>query len=221
MLDKDQIAAASQTLHDHWRAGTKLDALDARCGRTTALTVTRSRPSSKTLGGKSVRLEDRGHQRGRTEAHQCRRAAGRSHPAETVIADGGTASMAGNEMRVGEPEFAFRMATRSAAAAIALHVSTRCSTPSTRCIPRSKFRIRASPISSAPAKRSSSPTMPARICSCWVPPTTANWRALDLVEERPVITLRGEQLSSVTARTCSAIPAWRWPGSPTNCASSA
>jgi 2-keto-4-pentenoate hydratase len=24
MLDKNQIAAASRTLHDHWRAGTKL-----------------------------------------------------------------------------------------------------------------------------------------------------------------------------------------------------
>src|SRR6202020_1426508 len=35
--------------------------------------------------------------------------AGRVLP-ETVIADGGAASMAGNEMRVGEPEFAFRMA---------------------------------------------------------------------------------------------------------------
>ena len=31
--------------------------------------------------------------------------------AETVIPDGGTASMAGNEMRVAEPEFAFRMRT--------------------------------------------------------------------------------------------------------------
>ena len=29
MLDRQQIASASQTLHDHWRAGTKLDALDA------------------------------------------------------------------------------------------------------------------------------------------------------------------------------------------------
>ena len=28
MLDNNQIAAASKTLHDHWRAGTKLDALD-------------------------------------------------------------------------------------------------------------------------------------------------------------------------------------------------
>ena len=31
--------------------------------------------------------------------------------AETVLPDGGTASMAGNEMRVAEPEFAFRMRT--------------------------------------------------------------------------------------------------------------
>src|SRR5512141_196347 len=29
MLDKDQIAAASRTLHDHWRAGTKLGGLEA------------------------------------------------------------------------------------------------------------------------------------------------------------------------------------------------
>jgi len=28
MLDRHQIASASQTLHDHWRAGTKLDALE-------------------------------------------------------------------------------------------------------------------------------------------------------------------------------------------------
>ena len=30
MLDKDQIAAASKSLHDHWRAGTKLQALAHR-----------------------------------------------------------------------------------------------------------------------------------------------------------------------------------------------
>jgi 2-keto-4-pentenoate hydratase len=28
MLDRNQIAAASRTLNDHWRAGTKLDGLD-------------------------------------------------------------------------------------------------------------------------------------------------------------------------------------------------
>ena len=30
MLDEDQIAAASRTLHDHWRAGTKLAGLEPR-----------------------------------------------------------------------------------------------------------------------------------------------------------------------------------------------
>jgi hypothetical protein len=29
MLDRHQIAAASRTLNDHWRAGTKLGNLDA------------------------------------------------------------------------------------------------------------------------------------------------------------------------------------------------
>jgi 2-keto-4-pentenoate hydratase len=29
MMDKDQIAAASRTISGHWRAGTKLGALDA------------------------------------------------------------------------------------------------------------------------------------------------------------------------------------------------
>ncbi len=28
MLEKNQMVAASQTLHEHWRAGTKLAALD-------------------------------------------------------------------------------------------------------------------------------------------------------------------------------------------------
>ena len=39
MLDRNQIASASQTLHDHWRAGTKFDALDDWC-----------RPSDRTEG---------------------------------------------------------------------------------------------------------------------------------------------------------------------------
>ena len=29
MLDNDQIAAASKTLHQHWRAGTKFGGLDS------------------------------------------------------------------------------------------------------------------------------------------------------------------------------------------------
>ena len=64
---------------------------------------------------------------------------------------------------------------------------------STRCIRRSRFRIRVLRISSAPAPRKSLPTMPARICFVLGAPTTSKWRALDLVEQKPVITLRGKQ----------------------------
>ena len=35
--------------------------------------------------------------------------------------------------------------------------------------------------------------MPARICSCSGRRPAPNWRALDLVEEKPVITLRGQR----------------------------
>ena len=81
MLDRHQIASASQTLHDHWRAGTKLDALDdwhaAAESRRGLCDPGRDRAI---FDHASVRLEDRGHQRGRTEAHQCRRPDGRTHP---------------------------------------------------------------------------------------------------------------------------------------------
>ncbi len=92
--------------------------------------------------------------------------AGRILP-ETVIPDGGTASMAGNEMRVAEPEFAFRMQRICRRD----RRPTRCerfSMRSARFIRRSRFRIRGLPISSAPERRKSSRTMPARICSCSV-----------------------------------------------------
>ena len=51
MLDEDQIEAASRTLHDHWRAGTKLaEPRAVACGRAIARKVTRSRRRSKILG---------------------------------------------------------------------------------------------------------------------------------------------------------------------------
>src|SRR5579862_4617295 len=79
MLDQHQIAAASRTLHDHWRAGTKFGWKIA---------------ATSEAGQKHINVD--GPMAGRILS-------------ETLIADGGTASMAGNEMRVAEPEFAFRM----------------------------------------------------------------------------------------------------------------
>ena len=80
MLDDTQIAAASRTLHDHWRAGTKLAALESSQrprDRAEGYAIQAALAAHST--GAPVRLEDRSHQRGRPEAHQCRRPDGRAH----------------------------------------------------------------------------------------------------------------------------------------------
>src|SRR4249919_1508935 len=94
MLDKDQVAIASRTLHGHWRAGTKLDGLDPTLrprdrieGYAIQAEIARS-PMAKLLGWKIAATSE----------------AGQKH----INVAG---SMAGNEMRVAEPEFAFRMRT--------------------------------------------------------------------------------------------------------------
>ena len=113
MLDKDQIAAASQTLHDHWRAGTKLATVSKLCyGRATAPKAyaiqgrIESYSSASLFGWKIAATSDAGQKHINVDGPMAGRIL-----AETVIPDGGTASMAGNEMRVAEPEFAFRMRT--------------------------------------------------------------------------------------------------------------
>ena len=222
MLDNDQIAAASRILHDHWRAGTKFGELEAvACGRATAPRAMRSRRRSRNTRAASCSAG-----RSRPPARPARstsmsraRWPDASSPRPS-LPDGGTASMAGNEMRVGEPEFAFRMATRSAAARRSPTACRRCSMRSARCIRRSRFRIRALPISSPPARRRSSPTMPARICSCSGAPTRRTG-ARSIWSRSGRSSRCAASDTSATARTCSAIPASRWPGSPTNCANSA
>ena len=106
MLDKDQIAAASQVLVQHWRDGSKLDALE-----------TRLRPQSRAEGyAVQAALGDEvfgwkiaaTSEAGQKHINVAGPLAGRIMR-DTVIADGGTASMKGNAMRVGEPEFCFRM----------------------------------------------------------------------------------------------------------------
>src|SRR3954454_19711810 len=106
MLDKDQIAATSQVLVKHWRDGTKLDALDPPL-----------RPQSRAegyavqaaLGGTMFGWKIAAtSESGQKHINVAGPLAGRIM-SDTVIADGGTTSMKGNAMRVGEPEFAFRM----------------------------------------------------------------------------------------------------------------
>jgi 2-keto-4-pentenoate hydratase len=193
MLDKNQIAAASRTLHDHWRAGTKLAGLEASLrprDRAEAYAIQgriENYSSGRLFGWKIAATSEAGQKHINVDGPM----AGRILP-ETVIPDGGTASMAGNEMRVAEPEFAFRMAAdlppRSSpysvqevlAAAGTLHPAIE--------IPDSRF----ADFVSAGAAQIIADNACAHLFVLGAP-TTSNWRTLDLVEERPVITLRGKQ----------------------------
>ena len=193
MLNDDQIAAASKMLNDHWRAGTKLGNLDAS-----------TRPRDRAEGyAVQAALEKTSREKLFGWKIAATSAAGQKHInvagplagrilAETVLPDGGTASMTGNAMRVGEPEFAFRMgrdlpprekaySVREVLDAVAtLHPAIE--------IPDSRF---ADFVSAGEAQ-----LIADNACAHLFvlgPATSANWRAMNLVEERPVITLRGER----------------------------
>jgi 2-keto-4-pentenoate hydratase len=193
MLDKQDIAEASRTLHGHWRAGTKLTALDPSM-----------RPRDR-IEGYAIQAEIERTSRGRLFGWKIAATseAGQQHInvagpiagrilEETVIANGGTAPMYGNEMRVVEPEFAFRMArdlpprpspytVREALDAVeTLHPAFE--------IPDSRFADF--------VKAGEAQLIADNACAHLFvlgAPTSADWRARDLIEERPVITLGGKE----------------------------
>jgi len=193
MLDKNAIAAASRTLHDHWRAGTKFSGLDESLRprvriEAYAIQAGIEKYSSENLfGWKIAATSEAGQKHINVDGPMAGRIL-----AETVISDGGTASMAGNEMRVAEPEFAFRMRVDLPArttpytmqqvldAVDTLHPAIE--------IPDSRF----ADFVSAGAAQIIADNACAHLFVLG-PPTTSNWRGLDLVEEKPVITLRGKQ----------------------------
>jgi len=193
MLDKQDIAEASRTLHGHWRAGTKLTALDPSM-----------RPRDR-IEGYAIQAEIERTSRGRLFGWKIAATseAGQQHInvagpiagrilEETVIANGGTAPMYGNEMRVVEPEFAFRMTrdlpprpspytVREALDAVeTLHPAFE--------IPDSRFADF--------VKAGEAQLIADNACAHLFvlgAPTSADWRARDLIEERPVITLGGKE----------------------------
>src|SRR5438034_10686698 len=106
MLEKNQIVSASQTLHDHWRAGTKLAALDEwmRPGNRTegyAIQAAIERYSTTRLFGWKIAATSKA---GQMHINVAGPMPGRII-AETVIHGGGTADMDGNEIRVAGTEF--------------------------------------------------------------------------------------------------------------------
>ena len=193
MLDQNQIAAASRTLHDHWREGTKLGALEPsqrprdRADGYAIQALLEQTSAGELFGWKIAATSEAGQKHITVDGPMAGRIL-----SETVISDGGTASMAGNEMRVGEPEFAFRMAAdlppRSQPYTVQEVLDAVGTLHPAIEIPDSRF----SDFISAGAAQIIADNACAHLFVLGAA-TTANWRALDLVEEKPIITLREKQ----------------------------
>ncbi len=193
MLDKDQIAAASRTLHGHWRAGTKLGSLDASQRPRDrvegyAIQAEIARLSTARLFGWKIAATS---EAGQKHINVAGPMAGRILT-ETVVSDGGTASMAGNDMRVAEPEFAFRMradlAPRPAPYSVKEVLDAVDTLHPAIEIPDSRF----ADFANAGEAQIIADNACAHLFVLGAP-ASADWRALDLVEERPIIALRGKQ----------------------------
>jgi 2-keto-4-pentenoate hydratase len=192
MLDKDQIVAASRTLHHHWRAGTRLANLDAplrprnRAEGYAIQARIEDYSAGPLFGWKIAATSEAGQKHINVEGPMAGRIL-----SETVIADGGTALMAGNEMRVGEPEFAFRMRTdlppRSSAYTVREVLDAVDTLHPAIEIPDSRF----ADFISAGAAQIIADNACAHLFVLGAP-AESNWRALDLVEEKPVIALGGK-----------------------------
>jgi 2-keto-4-pentenoate hydratase len=193
MLERHQVTAASQTLHEHWRAGTKIAAL-ADWYRPTnradayAIQAAIERYSTTHLFGWKIAATS---EAGQKHINVAGPMAGRIL-AETVISDGGTASMAGNDMRVAEPEFAFRMRVDLPARTTPYSVQQVLDAVDTLHpaieIPDSRF---ADFVAAGEAQ-----LIADNACAHLFvlgPATSADWRSMDLIEHRPVITMRGER----------------------------
>ena len=193
MLDRNAIEAASRTLHDHWRAGNKLASLDEAMRPRDrvegyAIQAGLEKYSSDALFGWKIAATS---EAGQKHINVAGPMAGRIL-AETVIPDGGTASMAGNEMRVAEPEFAFRMRIDLPARPTPYTVQEVLDAVDTLHpaieIPDSRF---ADFVGAGEAQ-----LIADNACAHLFvlgPATSADWRSIDLVEERPVTTMRGQQ----------------------------
>jgi 2-keto-4-pentenoate hydratase len=193
MLDKAQITAASRTLHDHWRAGTKLSNLGVserprdRAEGYAIQAAIEGFSAGKLFGWKIAATSEAGQKHINVDGPMAGRIL-----VETVLPDGGVASMAGNEMRVAEPEFAFRIKAdlppRSTPYSVREVLDAAGTLHPAIEIPDSRF----ADFVSAGAAQIIADNACAHLFVLGAA-TDANWRALDLVEARPVINLRGRQ----------------------------
>jgi 2-keto-4-pentenoate hydratase len=193
MLDGDRIAEAARTLQAHRNLGTKLLALPeaqrpSDRGEGYAVQAFIASQSAQPLFGWKIAATS---EAGQKHINVAGPMAGRII-AESVVADGGAASLAGNEMRVAEPEFAFRMKVdlppREAAYGVREVLEAVDTLHPAIELPDSRYSDFVS---------AGEPQIIAdNACAHQFvlgPAASGNWRAIDLVEEKPVIRLRGER----------------------------
>ena len=193
MLDTDMIAAAARTLSDHWRAGTKCRSLDAsmrprdRAEGYAVQAGLAAHSTGKLFGWKIAATSEAGQKHINVSGPMVGRIF-----AQSLIADGGTAPMKGNEMRVGEAEFAFRFAREMPPRANPYSVQEVLGAVATLHpaieIPDSRFRDF---VSAGEAQ-----LIADNACAHLFvlgDPTAADWRGRNLIDERPLVTLRGER----------------------------
>jgi 2-keto-4-pentenoate hydratase len=192
MFAPDQVASASRILREHWREGRKLSALppdlrphDRAAGYAIQAEIETQSPAPL-FGWKIAATSEAGQRHINVGGPMAGRIL-----AETVLPAGAAASMAGNAMRVAEPEFAFRLGKdllpRSTSYVVADVLAAVDTLHPAIEIPDSRF---ADFVSAGEAQ-----LIADNACAHLFvlgAATTADWRGRDLVEERPRIALRGE-----------------------------
>lgn len=186
-----EIAAAGEALYRSWRDGQKLDALDdamrprSRADGYAVQAALARHANGQPFGWKIAATSEAGQRHINVRAPMAGRIL-----RQTLIEDGGTASMAGNAMRVAEPEFAFRMGKDLLPRPAPFELSEILYAVETLHpaieIPDSRF---ADFTTAGEAQLIADNACAHRFVLG--APCMANWRALDLAEERPRIAHRG------------------------------
>jgi len=191
MTRRLDITQAARVLHQHRQAATKLAALSPdlrprdRAEGYAIQAALASHSAHPLFGWKIAATSEAGQKHINVTGPMAGRIL-----AETVLPNGGTASMRGNQMWVGEPEFAFRMGRdlppRSEPYSVAEVLAAVDTLHPAIEVPDSRF---ADFVNAGEAQ-----LIADNACANLfvLGPHVANdWRARDLVEERPTITLRG------------------------------
>ena len=192
-MDAAQISAAGELLYDLWVTGRRIAELPPSLRPATRAegyaiqAATERRSASRLFGWKIAATSAAGQAHIQVDGPLAGRIL-----AERVIQDGGRCHLQGNRMRVAELEFAFRMSRTIAPRrrpyttaevleqVAALHPAIE--------VPDSRFE---------PFERAGIAQLIADNACAHLfvlgKAMAANWRALDLIEERPVIMLRGQR----------------------------